>query len=384
MNRSTATYPQSAAIRCTAVVTKSDFTAFIRLPRLIYRGMKGFVPRLDLGERLALDPKKAPFFRHGTAQYWMAWRDGQPVGRISAQIDRLQSEPYGCFGCFETIDDADVVRALLYEAERWLRERGAGKVRGPFTLSINGESGLMTEGQDLGPMIMMPWHPRFLAQHLQTAGYNAVKTLLCYSLDLRGFSRRDVPGTVKMPRMPENVRVRPLNLKTLNAEAKLIADIYNSAWQDNWGFVPLAVEEVETLAHAFKPFLVPECGVVAERDGVPVAMALVLPNLETLTADFDGRLLPFNWARLLYRAMKKNYQSGRMLLFGVDKSVQGTVLGAIVPFAMLAQYARYAEDYQLQELEMSWVLEDNHAVRAMIERFGCTQTKRYTVFEKIL
>jgi len=372
------------SIRCRPVMGSRDLGNFIRVPRVIYRGVKGFVPRLDFAERLVLDPKHAPFYRHGTGQYWIAWRGSEPVGRISAQIDRLQNEPYGTFGCFDAIDDIGVVRALLAGAEAWLRERGVRAVRGPFTHSINGESGLMIEGQEAGPMVMMPWHPVFLARHLRDSGYAPVKNLICYAIDLRGFGRGNVPAAVKLPRMPENVVVRPLDLKNLTAEARIIANIFNSAWQDNWGFVPLAVEEVETLARAFKPFLLPECGTVAERDGTPIAMALVLPNLETLTGDFGGTLLPFNWARLLYRMARKRYRSGRMLLFGVEKQTQGTILGAVVPFTMLSQYARHAEKHQLHELEMSWVLEDNRAVRALIERFGGRRTKLYTVFEKAI
>jgi hypothetical protein len=361
-----------------------ELSTFLRLPRLIYGGMKGFVPRLDLGEKLSLAPKHAPFFKHGSAQFWVAYRGGKPVGRISAQIDRLQSEPYGMFGCFDAIDDADVVRALLSEAEGWLRQQGQTKMRGPFSLSINGESGLLATGQDKGPMIMMPWNPAYLEGQLIAAGLAPVRNLFCYSIDLRNFGGGDIAAAVRMPKLPPSVNVRTLNLKRLDAESKIIADIYNSAWSENWGFVPIEEHEVRTLAHAFRPFLVPECGSVFEVDGVPMAMALVLPNLEMLTADFGGRLLPFNWAKLIWRAVKKQYRSGRMLLFGVDKRLQGSILGAVAPFAMLNAYARYAQKYKLHELELSWVLEENRPVRSIIERFGARQSKRYVVFEKVL
>ena len=371
-------------IRCVPVTSGRDFSTFLRLPRLVYGGMASFVPRLDFAEKLALAPKHAPFFKHGIAQYWIAWRDGKPVGRISAQLDRLQSESYGMFGCFDAIDDSDVVQALLKEAETWLRQRNQTSMRGPFTLSINGESGLMTKGQDEGPMIMMPWHPTYLERQLSAAGLTAVKTLLCYATDLRTFRENEVAGRIRIPKIPDTVRVRSLNLKNLDSEARIIADIFNSAWSDNWGFVPIEVHEVQTLAHAFKPFLVPECGSVVEVDGVPMAMALILPNLETLTGDFGGRLLPFNWVKLLYRMVRKQYRSGRMLLFGVDKRLHGSLLGAVAPFAMLSHYARSAGKYRLHELELSWVLEENRAIRSILERFGCRETKRYTVFEKAI
>src|SRR5262249_42291105 len=155
--------------------------------------MPGFVPRLDIGERQALDPKQAPFFKHGEAQYWIAWRDSKPVGRISAQIDRLSDERLGMFGCLDAADDADVLRALLKEAEEWLGARGKTVMRGPSTLSINGESGLLIEGQLAPAMTMMPWHPAYLAGHAVAAGLSEVKRLLSYSIDLRGVDVSKLP-----------------------------------------------------------------------------------------------------------------------------------------------------------------------------------------------
>src|SRR5262249_21905104 len=147
--------------------------------------------------------------------------------------------PYGMFGCFDAIDDADVVRALIGEAEAWLRQQGRTSMRGPFSLSINGESGLQATGQDEGPLIMMPWNPAYLEGQLSGAGLTPAKTLFCYSTDLRNFGQGDVAAAVRMPKLPASVRVRTLNLKDLDGESKIIADIYNSAWSENWGFVPI-------------------------------------------------------------------------------------------------------------------------------------------------
>jgi hypothetical protein len=371
-----------SAVHCAPVSGKRELATFIRLPRLLYESMEGFVPRLDFAERQALDPDRGPFFQHGVARYWIAWRDGKPIGRISANIDHLQSEPYGMFGCLDATDDTDVVNALLGEAEKWLVERGRSLVRGPFALSINGESGLLVEGQTASAMTMMPWHPEYLAAHIIAAGFREVKSLLAFAVDLRGIEISKLPQMVKTPKLSSSMRVRPLNLKDLQSESVTIARLFNDAWQDNWGFVPLTALEVSALTRAFHIFLVPECCVFFELNGTPVAVALILPNLAELTGDFGGKLLPLNWARLLIRAWRKDYRSGRLILLGVAKHLRNSVAGALAPFAMLAEFCRHGDKYPISELEMSWVLEENRAMRSIIERFGGRITKRYALFEK--
>jgi len=354
------------------------------LPRLLYASLPGFVPRLDFGEKQALDPGKAPFFKHGAAQYWIAWRGDQPVGRISAQVDQLQDDRLGMFGCLDAADDPETLRALLAQAEEWLSTRGKTLIRGPFTLSINGESGLLVEGQRAPSMTMMPWHPAYLKDHLAASGFSKVKELLSYAIDLRGVDLSKIPAAVKTPRLSAAIRLRGLDMKNLESEAKTIVRLFNDAWRNNWGFAPLTDDEVLTLTHAFHIFLVPECCVFVEFEGAPVAVALVLPNLAELTGDFHGRLVPFNWARLLFRAWRKDYRSGRLVLLGVAKHVRNSIVGAVAPFAMIAEFTKYGERYPLVELEASWVLEDNRPVRAILERFGGRINRRYAVFEKLV
>jgi hypothetical protein len=370
-------------LHCVPVESAKQLTEFIRVPRMIYGHMRNFVARLEAGERLALDPKQAPFFRHGSAQYWIARRDGQSVGRISAQIDRLQTSSYGLFGCLDAVDDPQVIGCLVDKAETWLRSRGFCTMRGPFSLSINGESGVLTEGHDAGAMVLMPWHPAYLADRLEEARFTPIKDLLAYTVDPSQTAGK-LMDPLRAPRLPNSVRLRNLKMNDLESEARIIADLFNDAWHDNWGFVPLAVEEVIALARAFRIFLVPECGVILEERGIPVAMALILPNLDAMNADFEGTLLPFNWARLLYRALRKDYTSARLVLFGVARRLRGTLLGAAAPFAMIAEFVRCATKYRLSELEMSWVLEDNLAIRSIIERYGGRETKRYTVYQKAI
>jgi hypothetical protein len=374
--------PRRAGVQCRPVSNSRDLATFIRLPRMIYRGLSGFVAPLDYAERQALDPGRAPFFRHGTAQYWIAWRDGKPLGRISAQIDHLQSEPYGFFGCLDAADDEEAVLRLLGSAQAWLLERGRTIIRGPFSLSINGACGLMTEGQSAGPMVLMPWHPPYLADHVVRAGFAPAKELLCYGLNLRGENAASLCARVKIPNPSPSLRVRGLDLGNLESEAGIISRLYNDAWHDNWGFVPISTEEILTLARNFRMFLVPECCAIVEAAGVPIAVSLILPNISALTGDFGGRLMPFNWLRLFSRASRRQYRSGRLVLLGVSASVRGTVLGSLAPFVMLGAFAQHAERFQLDELELSWILDDNRNVQSIIGRFGGKITKRYKLFQK--
>ena len=374
-----------SAVACIPVSSRRDLARFIRTPRLIYRGMPGFVPRLDFGERHALDPKLAPFFLHGTAQYWLALQDdGRIVGRISAQIDRLQTESFGMFGCLDSIDDADVVRALLRQAEAWLRHQGQTKARGPFCHSINGESGLLIEGQSAPSMTLMPWHPKYLASHLAAAGYSDVKTLLSYAMDLERVRYAAAAASFKRPQLSEGVRFRALDPREPDRDAKIITDVFNDAWQDNWGFVPLMVEEIKALISALRALLPLDWVIIAEVGDEPIGVALLVPNVAEVTGNFEGRLLPLNWTQLLYRAWRKDFRSARLIIFGVVRKLRRTALGVTVPFAMLSEYARRAERYPVREIEMSWVLEDNWPMRRIIERLGGTVDKRYAVFEKHL
>jgi len=359
-------------------------TAFLRMPRLLYDGLEGFVPRLDFAERQALDPKRAPFFRHGIAHYWTAWRDGKPVGRISAQIDRLQTEPYGMFGCLDAVDDPQVVALLLGQAEKWLTERGMTACRGPFTLSINGESGLLTDGQGAPPTTLMGWNPAYLEKHVISTGYNRAKVLLAYGLDLKGVDAAALLQAVKTPKLLPSVSLRTLKLGNLDSECEIIARVYNDAWRRNWGFVPITTDEVTTLAHAFRPMLVPECGIIVELDGEPIAVALILPNLAELTGDFGGKLLPFAWARLLWRMLRKDYRSGRLALFGVAERYRMSILGSAIPLAIIGEYIRYSRKYGLSQLELSWVLEDNAGARSVVEKMGAKITKHYSILEKTI
>ena len=371
------------------VRTRAEFSTFVKLPRLLYRGMSGYAPPLDFERRQLLDPKKAKFFEHGEAQYWLAYDGERAVGRISAQIDHLAIETWGenigCFGCLDAVDDAATVAALVETATTWLRERGMSAMRGPFTLSINGESGVQVEGQERGGMVLMPWHPPYLAGLVEAAGLTPAKDLLAYTVSMKEYRRRDDLMARVEGRLPAGLTLRPLDLRKLGREGEIIRTVFNEAWQNNWSFVPFTPSEIATFTKAFKPFLIPDCGLIAELDGKPVGFALALPNLFDAIAGFGGRLLPFNWIPFIARVLRFSaYRSARIVLFGIVPQLHR--IGAPLAFAMIDELlSRSGGLRQVEEVEMSWILEDNRPVTTMMAAFGVpAPSKRYRMFERTL
>jgi hypothetical protein len=368
------------------VRTRADLSAFIKLPRILYRGMPGYAPPLDFERRELLDPKKAPFFQHAEAQYWIAHDGERAVGRISAQVDRLAVETWGenigCFGCLDAIDDSAVVQALCDTAAAWLRERRMVRMRGPLTLSINGESGVLVDGQQGSPMLLMPWHPPYLAGHIAAAGFAPAKDLLTYTVRLKDYRRSDDLMARVQERLPGTLTLRPFRMKEVKQELEIVRGLYNEAWQNNWGFVPFTEAELAAFATSFKPFMIADCGVIAELDGKPIGFAVVLPNLMEVTKGFDGRLLPFNWIKFALKAFRINaYTSVRLLLFGIVPQLHR--IGAPLALAIIDELVGKRRRFRgFEEVELGWVLEDNRPLITMMAALGVTApSKRYRVFE---
>jgi hypothetical protein len=370
------------------VDNRRRFHEFARTPRLLYRTLAGFEPPLDLGEVELLKPGKASFFSHGEAAYFLARRSGQLVGRISAQIDHADpasKDGLGLFGCCDAIDDGDVVQALVEAAENWLSSKGMRHMRGPFILSINGETGLQIEGQDQDAMVLMPWHPRYLAGHLGAAGLEPVKDVLAYTLACDREFTWEKDGRLRRATGPY-LKVRGLDMKHLEAEADLMLNLFNDAWAKNWGFTPMLRDEVRTMMKEFRPFLREDFGVFIERNGEAVAFALCLPNIDHLARGLGGRLLPFGWLRFGWRLWREPTRSLRLLLLGIRSDLQGSTLSAVVASILISEFIDRLRrlHWNTETVEFSWILEDNYRMRAIIESSGAKLTKRYRVFEKPL
>ena len=372
-----------SGVETIAVSTPAEMDRFIRLPAALYGADPNFVPPLLLEREEALSPKKNPYFQHAEAKFWLARRDGRDVGRISAQIDRLVKDPeVGHFGMLVAEDDPAAIGALFAAAEGWLRERGRKRVLGPFNLSINEESGLLVDGFDTPPMLLMGHDARYLGGRVEAQGYAKAKDLFAYIVDTAG-SLPDSAQRFIAKRMPKNMTVRNLDTKRYREEFDTVTAIFNDAWSRNWGFLPFTEAEIAHMAKSMKPLIDPRCVAIAELNGEAIGFGVALPNLNELIADFDGRLLPFNWLKLLHR-LRRGSRTARVPLMGIRRSVNGGLVGALAPFLVIDAMRKGLQAKGVRQVELSWILEDNRPMRHMIEDLGGVAYKTYRVYEKSL
>jgi hypothetical protein len=376
--------PSGGPVQILQVLDPRALDRFIRLPQLLLRDDPCFVTPLMSERRDALTAKGNPFFGHADVALFLAQRDGRDVGRVSAQRDHLLADPQiGHFGMLLAIDDAAVVDALLETAETWLRSRGMSVIQGPFSLSINEETGLLVDGFDTPPMLMMPHDPPYLDAHLQRLGYAKARDLYAYISDTAvslppGASRMVARG------LPSNVTLRKLHMPQLARDIAALVDIFNDGWSTHWGFVPITREEITHIAKAMRPLLHEKLVWFAEVDGEPAAFGLCLPNLNEAIRDLSGALLPFGWAKLLWRLKVAGVTTARVPLMGMRKQFSDTLLGQLLPLHVCESLRREAAAMGIRSLEMSWVLEDNKPMRHLAEAIGASAYKTYRVYEKAL
>lgn len=370
------------------VESRSDLRAFIELPNRLYRGDPGFAPPLRVERDETLNKKKNAYFEHAEGRYWLAYRQGRPVGRISVQIDRLHLERYeddtGHFGLLDAEDDSEVFAALTATAERWLRDRGMKRIRGPFNLSINEECGLLVDGFDHPPMMLMPHASAYAERRLRDLGYQKAKDLLAYSMNVD--ETIEIRGERMLQRISDEARisVRPVEMRRYKAELGVVLDIFNDAWADNWGFIPFTDAEMRQIAKGMRPLVRPSLNYIAEVDGEPAAMIICLPNLFEIINDLGGKLLPLGWAKLLWRLKTHRFQSCRVPLMGIRKRYQGSMIGAALLPLLLKSLHQGLVDDGFSRIEMSWILEDNLPMRRILEDLGADAYRTYRIFEKPL
>jgi hypothetical protein len=378
----------SGELAIVGVKGKRGIGDFLAVPFSIYAGDRNWVAPLFLERREHLDEKKNPYFTHADVQLFVAYRDGKPIGRVSAQIDRLRLDRFrdatGQFGFIEAPDDRVVFKALTDAAENWLRRRGMRRVQGPFSFSINDETGLLINGFDRPPSMMMGHAKPYYAVHLEALGFDKIKDVIAYDYDARNPLPRAMQAMVDKATGAGTMQIRPFNKKELAGELNIVIDIFNDAWSDNWGFVPMTREEITALGNYLKMLVKDDYIAIATYKGEPAAMAVSLPNINQWIADLNGKLLPFGWAKLAYRLLAKPPGSVRIPLMGVRKKYHGTPLGSALAIGVIGRIRACHLARGTHLAELSWVLEDNMSMRRMIEALGAVPYKTYRIYEKEL
>ncbi|PCI60711.1 MAG: N-acetyltransferase [Gammaproteobacteria bacterium] len=376
----------SVSLRITPVVSKADLKQFIAVAETIFKDDPAWITPLILERTMHLSAKTNPYFRHAKWQAWIAWRGEYVVGRISAQVDSLYLERYndatGFFGMFDAEDNQETFQLLLDTAHTWLKEQGMKKVRGPFNLSINEEMGLLVDGFTTPPVFMMSHALPYYAKRIEQCGYVKAKDTLAYMLS----PDFEVPTVMKriIAKAKSKVTVRAINLKTFDQEMLLLRDIFNDAWSENWGFIPFTEEEFQELGNNLKFLVSAELIQIAEVDGEAAAFVVTLPNINEAIRDFNGKLLPFGLFKLLWRLKVRFPKTARVPLLGVRKKFQNTRLGPGLAFLVIDAVRIPLQRLGAEQIELSWILEDNAGMRNIIESIGGDAYKRYRVFERQL
>ena len=364
------------------VRTRRDRDRFIRLQWTMNEHQEHWVPPLLLDRRLLMDREKNPFYLHSEAEFYLAERDGAPVGRIGAILNnnhnREHREKIGFFGFFECVDDPSVARALFDAAEAWLRGRGATAARGPANPSVNDEYGLLIDGFDEDPAIMMPYNPAYYARLIEGAGYAKAKDLYAYSLHESSFVSEKLERVASLLRERSGLTIRAINMKDFPGEVERIRALYAGAWQYNWGAVPLTREEFDFVAKSMKPIMHPGLVLIAEAGGEPVGFGLSLPDYNQVLRDNRrGWLLP-GLFRMLF--LKKRINRVRILVLGVLPDRLRTGAGSLLMY----ETGRRANALGYPWGEASWVLEDNVMMNRAAEFMNATRSKVYRIYEKPL
>lgn len=386
--RRPADHPTRPALAIERVASRRQRDAFLAVPAAIYADDPNWVAPLLLERKRYLDTGRNPYFAHAEAAFWLVRRGDRPVGRISAQVNRAHLAQHhdrtGHFGFLEATDDAEVFALLLTTAQTWLRRRGMARILGPFSLSINDECGLLVEGFDRKPFLMMGHARPYYRSRIEALGYRKAKDLICYAFDPGAPLPAAAETVLKRLGKEDRLTFRPLDMAHLERDVRAVVDIFNDAWSRHWGFVPFSERELAHLAASLRPLIRPAFTCIAEIEGRPVAFAISLPNLNEAIADLGGRLFPLGWAKLLWRLKVRGVKSARMPMMGVRRSYQASALGMALAVGVIEAVRREHARAGTTEAELSWILEDNQPVRRLIEMLGGRISKVYRTYCKEL
>lgn len=362
-----------------------DLDDFVQVAYEVYRDDPAWVAPLQMEIRERLTPSKNPFFEHGECAIFTARKNGKLAGRISAQIDRehlrVHGDDAGFFGFFDTIDDQEVADALLAAAEEWLASRGMAIMRGPLSLSINEELGLLVKGFDSPPVLLCPHHREYQGGLAENAGLVKAQDLFGWMYNVEPPPPRAEKAWQTINNMPE-VTFRSIRPKDLKRDIGELLDIFNDAWQDNWGFVPSTDAEAVKMAKDLTLIFDKRLSFFVEVDGKKVAMCVCLPNVNEAIADFDGKLNLINIIKLLWRLKVRGVKSARLMLLGIRKNFRGTRRYAPLSTALYAEIAKRGIAAGYDWAELGWTLENNRLINAGIRGMRAEVYKVYRIYEK--
>ncbi|HET9531855.1 MAG TPA: N-acetyltransferase [Blastocatellia bacterium] len=367
-------------------LTSREERDFLELPYRLHGDLKNWVPPLRIAQKDILNLRRHPVYKTIDAEKLIAYRGGRPVGRIMAMINhaynRFHNERAGFFGFFETIDDFEVARSLLDSARDWTGKRGAEIIRGPVNPSTNYECGLLVEGFDYEPAVMMTYNPPYYGDLIERYGFSKAMDLYAYEVKEESFkSTERIKRVADRLRSRDRISVRPVNLKDFKREVEIVRKIYNDAWSNNWGFVPVSEEEFEHLARDLKQIVDPRIVLVAEQsddagsERRPIAFMLAVPDINRALKKARGRLFPFGLIKLLWHSRK--IDSIRIIIMGVVKAHQSLGAAAVLYDEI---YERGTSNGYVRG-EMSWILENNTLMNRAAEMLGGRISKTYRIYE---
>ena len=377
------------ALEIRPVRSRRDMNAFIRAAYRAQAHNPLWAPMLDMEAHEFFDPKHSPFAKENEIECYVALKDGEPVGRIAAIVNRThlayRKDQSGHFGFIEAIDDREVFSALTDTASSFLKSRGLNRIMGPFSASINHEVGLLIAGFDQTHMVRTNYAPPYYAQHLDALGFTKAMDMIAFE------TKTDATIDKKLERIRSadarwkgraNLKTYGLTYRTWFPSFKRLLGLFNDAWSENWGAIPISDAEVAYIAKLMLPVIKPSWIRIAEWHGEPVGIVAQIPNANEAFAKLKGKLLPFGWARLLNTIHVAGTRTSRVPIAGSVKKWRTSSVGHMAMARMMLESFEIARANKIQRVEISWVLETNiHAVQS-IELFGAKQIRRFRIFER--
>lgn len=362
------------------VHSKGELDAFIKLPFRLYADEPKWVPPLILERRRFLDRRRNPYFEHARAEYFLALRDGRPVGRITAQVDHhfqaYQGNAWGFFGFFECEDDAEAAQALVDTARRWLRDQGCDHMVGPCDFTTNDPCGVLTEGFERTPLILQPYTHRYYPALLEGTGLGKAMDLWMWEIHITD-KEKVHPAIFQVADSIEanGFSVRNMDKRDFEAEVVRFFDVYHSAWEKNWGFVPLTENEIRHYAREIKPLLSEEWAWLIEKDGQVAGAALTLPDYNQVLKHMNGRILPIGWLRALY--WRRRISRVRQFALGVKPEFQHSGVAA----KLYTAHFDAAEKTGVHLAELGWILETNDPINRALDGLNGRIVRRFRLYE---